>query len=859
MKYFTFITIFLVMCISSIPLLADHGDTTIIKTIQFQERREGWYDFPTDITKYQRIMMNYTLRCPPGKPCGEWDYLAYVYIHKFYCVNYRVDKSFPESFSYMKDTSFTFKWENNEITKTPKQSKVLYLYNDKSKPAIPTDSIIVWPTYYTFNFDSTGKIIDSTLVQPDTTINREIISQVFFKNDNTFDDVFELFRYITPYGINLDLGKGVNWAIDVSDFAQLLSGKVYITAPCGGWGDQYDQNTMEDLQLNFDYIEGTPPRNIIATTKLWDLNGIVYDKNIEVALHPYNFTFQPNEKNVMLRVVQTGHGFGGTDDNCAEFCRKMGYVFVNNEKKYEKEIWRMCGTNPVYPQGGTWIYDRSNWCPGAEVQNHDYEITPFLINGENIIDYNMEKYDLKWKEGSNTKPNWVIRGFLFTYSEPNFQNDARLINIISPNNDKMMNRFNPTIFEPKIEIQNTGKNPISSITIKLGNDPDNLFEYQHQFNQPLNIMEKATIIVRNINWFDENKPNKFYVEIVKVNDNTDEYQYNNKGYSYFEKNLIEIPEDIVVTLKTNNANIYGIPCPYYYEIKPYDKNNSFFIEKDNLSHNTTYQDSFKLKEGYYNMIIANQAGFGFSFWAMQQLTHGSLTISNNGAIYYNAPQDWGTFITVGLRVTPMTTLLTNIENKELDFGYVKLGEKKRLDVKIYPKNVKGLDITDVKISLGNNKKFTIIEEKSTASPNPRILSQNDTLTIVVEYEPLSEINVTAKLNITNNSKNEPFFVINLKGTSLSSIDNNYNYLSDFKLINNNEYINLLAKFENSTFVNKIVINDIYGNMIKSIDYNKMIENNFNENIDITNLLSGVYFVNVITNKGQLTEKFVVVK
>ncbi len=35
-----------------------------------------------------------------------------------------------------------------------------------------------------------------------------------------------------------------------------------------------------------------------------------------------------------------------------------------------------CADNALFPQGGTWIYDRAGWCPGAPVDTRDMELTP---------------------------------------------------------------------------------------------------------------------------------------------------------------------------------------------------------------------------------------------------------------------------------------------------------------------------------------------------------------------------------------------------------------------------------------------------------------------------------------------------
>jgi len=50
-----------------------------------------------------------------------------------------------------------------------------------------------------------------------------------------------------------------------------------------------------------------------------------------------------------------------------------------------------CADNPLYPQGGTWIYDRAGWCPGAKVTTQNFELTPFVTGQEAFtVDYNID-------------------------------------------------------------------------------------------------------------------------------------------------------------------------------------------------------------------------------------------------------------------------------------------------------------------------------------------------------------------------------------------------------------------------------------------------------------------------------------
>ena len=67
-------------------------------------------------------------------------------------------------------------------------------------------------------------------------------------------DRYELYRYITPYGIGLDLDEdGWSWWYDVTDYMHLLRDSVQLEA--GNW--------QELLDLKFHFIEGEPAREVL--------------------------------------------------------------------------------------------------------------------------------------------------------------------------------------------------------------------------------------------------------------------------------------------------------------------------------------------------------------------------------------------------------------------------------------------------------------------------------------------------------------------------------------------------------------------------------------------------------------------
>ncbi len=62
---------------------AQSSDTIVVSTFSFGSPQEGWFLFPSDTIRFEKILMEYTLKCNPGQSpaCGEWDYLTYTYVY----------------------------------------------------------------------------------------------------------------------------------------------------------------------------------------------------------------------------------------------------------------------------------------------------------------------------------------------------------------------------------------------------------------------------------------------------------------------------------------------------------------------------------------------------------------------------------------------------------------------------------------------------------------------------------------------------------------------------------------------------------------------------------------------------------
>ncbi len=73
----------------------------------------------------------------------------------------------------------------------------------------------------------------------------------------------------------------------------------------------------------------------------------------------------PAAEQIRFKFTPTGHGFVNAL-NCAEFCEKNYTVKAFDTAWATQAMWHDdCGLNPIYPQGGTWLYDRATGARAA--------------------------------------------------------------------------------------------------------------------------------------------------------------------------------------------------------------------------------------------------------------------------------------------------------------------------------------------------------------------------------------------------------------------------------------------------------------------------------------------------------------
>ncbi|MDR1792172.1 MAG: T9SS type A sorting domain-containing protein [Bacteroidales bacterium] len=461
---------------------ADNGDTTVVQTFKFSDKKGGKIDifnFPDGSKTYEKVLMYYTLRCDPsaqdGFPCGEWDYDVYTELL---------------------------------LPKTA-MSPVVILYDTTYSVA---DSVL--------QVDSTNVPFDSTW------------SYTYDTSYKLRESAYEIWRlgiYITPYGGRIDLGEGWTWIYDVSDFVQLLKDDVILR----------DGNGSELVDIKFIFIEGTPVRNVVNIKKVWDSRGVSYSgywegyplKFFDNIVKDTTFTLTAQEKQVKLRTTVTGHMYG-EGSGCAEFCSNIHTLKVNGQEIRSWDILQDCANNPLKGQAGTWVLPRAGWCTGTEAKTNEFELTPYITNNSINFDYDVQ-----------SDPYGVYRmtSYLVTYGDNNITDDAEAAAIMAPTNNPQYSHYNPTCNNPIVVIKNIGANNLQSATITygIGNEGATQMQktYTYQWSGNLALFEMDTIQLPRVNFdeigLDSASKGEFFFEISNPNNVSDPTPHNNKLHSSF--------------------------------------------------------------------------------------------------------------------------------------------------------------------------------------------------------------------------------------------------------------------------------------------------------------------------------------
>ncbi len=411
------------------------------------------------------------------------------------------------------------------------------------------------------------------------------------------DKDFEIARMLTPYGGAFAKDWKFNWEVDVTDFSLLLRDSVEIEYNHTGW-EPKDRGWK--ITLDFEIIKGMPVAVPISIQKIYSGAFLYGDsaQSIEEKLPSVDFIRNTGADFAKFRVLHTGHG-ASPGDYCGEFCSKNRMIYFNNDLIDKRSIWKKCGDNPLYPQAGTWLYDRAHWCPGY-LQIPDEYLLP-LTQANNSINIDMEPYKVNKSEAVEN-----ITAYIIQYKKAATQNDVAILDVVAPTNKLAHARKNPVCANPVITIKNNGKRNLTSLKINYGTRGFKSKTYNWRgnlaFAQTTEIVLPGAVDAKS-------GDNYFTVSLSSPNNKRDEFADDNSMGSTFVKAPVHNGK-LVVVFKTNNE-----PADNSWKITDASGKTLYSRGFDSTQKNMTFKDTVLLPSGCYQFFVNDTSGNGLEFWA----------------------------------------------------------------------------------------------------------------------------------------------------------------------------------------------------------------------------------------------------
>lgn len=499
-------------------------------------------------------------------------------------------------------------------------------------------------------------------------------------NDSVYN--IELARFITPYGGTFNGTWSFSWHTDVTDFAPLLHDSVEIVYGHGGYEGT---NVGWLITIDFSLIEGTPVRPWQSLTRLWTNGGTYGDANnpIENILAARSVTMDAGTKLGRVRIMHTGHG--NDPNGCSEFCDRYRDLLIDGNQVDRFHLWITCDQNPLYPQGGTWIYTRGNWCPGAMVYPYIKQFA-FASSSTHTIDVDMEPYTTASPSGYED-----VVGYLFQYGDPVNANDASVEEIIRPSTLPEYSRLNPICNNPRIVIRNNGNAAMTSTSIQYGylNGPVNTYNWIGNLAPD----QADTVDLTNTSTIPLANNSIFRAWISSVNGGADQYVYDDTAATraMLPPGLWET--DLYLNFRTNDE-----ASENSYELLDESGNVLYSRAAGTLTNSTIYADTFHLTPGCYRFLFHDTdpyGGDGLSFWANTAAGSGWIRLKrmNTAAVLKSFNGDFGGLIDYSFTAGLQTSVPIQNEDVSLavypnpsngiftvDFA---LGERQQVDLEIY--------------------------------------------------------------------------------------------------------------------------------------------------------------------------------
>ena len=469
-----------------------------------------------------------------------------------------------------------------------------------SNSAVPVDTLFAYIGGMNYTYDAEGTAIDSVLAVAVTDVNDTLD---YYATPFEVVNDWEIGRYITPYGINLSLGtSGFRWTFDVTDYQWMLHDSVDLSAG----------NQQELIDLEFEMIEGVPPRPVVDHQRPWGgLTSRSYaDLSGDVALPPVDVQLSPDATQWSLRTRLTGHGHNsntGAYPHCCEWKDNTHSVRVNGTQVDAWHVWQEndCALNPVYPQGGTWLGSREGWCPGDDVRDHEVVLPGLVTGGSFTLDYAITPVptnNLGMGGG-----NYVINMDLLEYGPATHQLDAEIVDVKRPSRTDLWRRDNPICHAPLVLLRNAGAQDLTSVTFTYQVSGSSALTYT--WTGILQHMEQAEVElpVGSASFWAGDTDHKFTVSVSAPNGGVDQYADNDQYLTTFNLPIV-YNHKVILHYKTNNRGSETF-------IRVTDINNNVLLSRAVHTNNTEYIDTLNFGDGCYTFEMIDSGNDGLSYWA----------------------------------------------------------------------------------------------------------------------------------------------------------------------------------------------------------------------------------------------------
>lgn len=417
----------------------------------------------------------------------------------------------------------------------------------------------------------------------------------------------ELGRLITPYANAAAPRTPFTWTqhyvFDVTDYALLLHDTAKLSTLYSGYSGGFTAD------IKFVFIEGVPDREVTGIKKLWGGSyGYGGSPDINIHFPPVLDTAPAFTRSGELKMTVTGHG---SDNNgCSEFCKHNYNVTLNTATIDSYTLWRSnCPMNELYPQSGTWLLERGNWCPGALVYSQHHKLPGIFAGVSSSIGLLFDPYT-----GSGGA-SYTVEGTVFYYGGMKKMLDASLDQIVAPTNDENHFRENPICGSPIVHVKNRGTSTINSLQFTYGLK-DSLMQTA-TWTGVLKTFEETDVVLPAVSQFSHisgaTGNYTFTASITKVNGSVDADNTNNTLNTAFVPSPLW-PSAFKIAFKANNQPITSGSTNSETNWQIFDMNNNVVAQRTDAKINTLYTDTVSLPTGCYKLVITDGSCDGLHWW-----------------------------------------------------------------------------------------------------------------------------------------------------------------------------------------------------------------------------------------------------